>query len=271
MAGSLEELAREISVLTGRLALVRRECLSIAETCASEGVFTALFVCAMANDFAIALDEAALIAGLRAALLERGISLVDIAAERLGQGIEYPAVGIGEGGKSGDQVRETAAPITVAAEPLMAAKIAPKGRPVGRDSGTTAVREPGAGRGPVKPSGGAPEPPAGIAAQSEPSGGENLRGPAPGCAVGLWTEDPAASGEFICLQQNAPADVAARNPNYQAGSKHHAREKQFYTPKLYQAIYSEQHRWIMAAGGQLPTGWILPAGAVLGADGHVTE
>jgi hypothetical protein len=192
-----------------------------------------------------------------------GIDVIDVLNRAL--------AGVGLPVKSGDQVRETAAPITVAAEPLMAAKIAPKGRPDGRNSGTAAGGEPGAGRGPLKPSGGAPEPPAGIAAQSEPSGGENLRGPAPGCAVGLWTEDPAASGEFICLQQKAPADVAARNPNYQAGSKHHAREKQFYTPKLYQAIYSEQHRWIMAAGGQLPTGWILPAGAVLGADGHVTE
>ncbi len=118
-------------------------------------------------------------------------------------------------------------------------------KPHARNSGTAAGGEPGAGRGPLKPSGGAPEPPAGV-----------------------WAEDPAKEGPFTVLLQTVTIDVATRNPNFHEGSRHPARAKKFLFPKDYAATYAEQHRWITAAGGQLPAGWVLPAGTKMTPDGH---
>lgn len=92
---------------------------------------------------------------------------------------------------------------------------------------------------------------------------------APEPPAGIWTEDPAVEGPFVALVRDTPVDVATRNPNFREGSRHHARAKQFLTPKLFADVYGQQQQWILAVGGKLAAGWRLPDGAVLEPSGHV--
>jgi hypothetical protein len=213
MMTGLDEYQDHVGSLADRLGAIQRECLAIANSCGPEGSYAAFFAAILGQDFALARDEALLIAGLRVALSSHGIRLVDVASEALQRVI----AGTPGSGKTGPHVGPVSTRRQVAEE--------------GLDKATA---------------GGTPEPPAGI-----------------------WTEDPAVEGPFVALVRDTPVDVATRNPNFREGSRHHARAKQFLTPKLFADVYGQQQQWILAVGGKLAAGWRLPDGAVLEPSGHV--
>jgi len=81
--------------------------------------------------------------------------------------------------------------------------------------------------------------------------------------------DPAADGQpFICFPNDCEVAIAFINPSHIKGSTNPCR-RNLIRADAYVRLCGIQQARIVANGGVLPAGWVLPKGATLAADGQV--
>ena len=97
-------------------------------------------------------------------------------------------------------------------------------------------------------------------------------GEADGARAGTGGEeigDPAADGQpFICFPNDCEVAIAFINPSHIKGSTNPCR-RNLIRADAYVRLCGIQQARIVANGGVLPAGWVLPKGATLAADGQV--